>query len=273
MVPAVCQSTTQGWLLLLYFVDFCCLQVSIIPRGKGLGYALYQPEEKYLYTAAALQDIMAMSLGGRAAELIFFGDFSTGAQDDLAKVTESAYSQVLLYGMSETVGHVSFTESNSHGQRLYGEQTASLVDTEVRTAIQQTMDRVLTLLKEKKHLVEALAERLLVQEVLEREDMLEVLGPRPWAEKTSYDDFVAGTGSTEEDNTLPEGLKDWNKEVEEVVKVVEPEGGEDVKGAAEAKDEAGEVGGDRTVVDTVDQKDAALDNLNEIGDVAGHESL
>jgi len=100
--------------------------------------------------------------------------------------------------MSESVGHVSFPQTSPHGQRLYGEQTASLVDTEVRNAIQVTMDRVLELLKEKKHLVEAIAERLLVQEVLEREDMLELLGPRPWAEKTSYDDFVAGTGSSEE---------------------------------------------------------------------------
>jgi len=192
-----------------------------------------------------------------------------------------------LYGMCETVGHVSFPESGRDGQRLYGEQTASLVDTEVRTAIQITMDRVLTLLKEKKHLVEALAERLLVQEVLEREDMLEVLGPRPWAEKTSYDDFVAGTGSTEEDNTLPEGLKDWNKKVEEVANAAnaakEHEGGDDVNGAAEAVD--GEVEADKAeksvvvekadqeVVDTAHQEVAAVDNLNDREAVSGHESL
>ena len=245
------------------------MQVSIIPRGRGLGYALYQPEEKYLYTAAALQDIMAMSLGGRAAELIFFGDFSTGAQDDLAKVTESAYSQVLLYGMSESVGHVSFPESSPHGQRLYGEQTASLVDTEVRTAIQLTMDRVLALLKEKKHLVEALAERLLVQEVLEREDMLEVLGPRPWAEKTSYDDFVAGTGSTEEDNTLPEGLRDWNKEVEEVAK----EAHEAELAAENATKEVGADRADETVTHSKNEEVAALDNLNDIEVDLGHDGL
>ena len=71
------------------------LKVSIIPRGRGLGYALYQPEEKFLFTQAALLDTMCMTLGGRAAELIFWGDFSTGAQDDLKKVTDSAYSQIL----------------------------------------------------------------------------------------------------------------------------------------------------------------------------------
>jgi len=188
-----------------------------------------------------------------------------GAQDNLAKVTESAYSQVLLYGMSETVGHVSFPESGQHGQRLYGEQTASLVDTEVRKSIQLTMDRVMALLKDKKQLVEALAERLLVQEVLEREDMLEVLGSRPWAEKTSYDDFVAGTGSAEEDNTLPEGLKDWNKQAEEVAKIAENESVEVVE-AAEVKPE-----NEKADESVLEEEVAAIDNLKEAVD--GHESL
>ena len=208
----------SGW-----FLQFAnpLLKVSIIPRGKGLGYALYQPEEKYLYTKAALADIMCMGLGGRAAELIFFGDFSTGAQDDLAKVTESAYSQVLRYGMSEAVGHVSFPLHGGMGEaKPYSEQTGALVDREVREYIGQSMERAMALLQENKGLVAVLAERLLVQEVLEREDMLEVLGPRPWAEKTSYDDFVAGTGSREEDNSLPLGLQDWNKEGQEVKEAV-----------------------------------------------------
>ena len=112
-----------------------------------------------------------------------------------------------------------------------------------------------------------------MQEVLEREDMLEVLGPRPWAEKTSYDDFVAGTGSTEEDNTLPEGLKDWNKKVEEVA---EHGSGEDGQGA-EAGNEVGSVEADKAeetvVVDTADQEVAALDNQNDVEAVSGHESL
>ena len=120
------------------------------------------------------------------------------------------------------------------------------------------MDRVLELLKEKKDLVEAIAERLLVQEVLEREDMLELLGPRPWAEKTSYDDFVAGTGSSEEDNTLPEGLKDWNKQVEEVSKdKAEPE----VKAQNESKP-SDEVEGNQVLVETP-QEGVKVDNLTD----------
>ena len=200
---------TAGW-----FLQFAnpLLKVSIIPRGKGLGYSLYQPEEKYLYTKAALADTMCMGLGGRAAELIFFGDISTGAQDDLVKVTESAYNQVLTYGMSAAVGHVSFPKLGAGG-RLYSEQTGALVDKEVREYIGQNMARTVSLLEEKKELVAALAERLLEKEVLEREDMVEVLGPRPWLEKTSYADFVSGTGSSEEDNRLPLGLQDWNRDV------------------------------------------------------------
>jgi len=190
------------------------LKVSIIPRGKGLGYALYQPEEKFLYTKDALLDIMCMSLGGRAAEIIFFGEFTTGAQDDLRKVTESAYSQILRYGMNDNVGHVSFNLDEGM-VKPYSEATGSLVDEEVRLMIKSAMDRTLSLLRDKKDLVQKLAELLLEKEVLEREDMVKILGNRPWAEKTSYDDFVAGTGSFEEDPTLPVGLRDWNSKLDE----------------------------------------------------------
>merc|ERR1711915_358736 len=125
------------------------LKVSIIPRGKGLGYALYQPEEKFLYTKDALLDIMCMSLGGRAAEIIFFGEFTTGAQDDLRKVTESAYSQILRYGMNDNVGHVSFNLDEGM-VKPYSEATGSLVDEEVRLMIKSAMDRTLSLLGKKK---------------------------------------------------------------------------------------------------------------------------
>ena len=198
----------SGW-----FLKFAnpLLKVSIIPRGRGLGYALYQPEEKFLYTKDALLDTMCMTLGGRASELIFFGDFSTGAQDDLRKVTDSAYGQVLKYGMNERVGHVSFDTSEAIN-KPYSEATGKIVDEEVRLMIDAAMKKTMELLKEKKDLVEKLAEVLLEKEVLEREDMVEVLGPRPWAEKTSYDDFVAGTGGHEADEDLPAGLLSWNKD-------------------------------------------------------------
>ena len=97
----------SGW-----FLEYAdpLLKVSIIPRGKGLGYAMYLPKDQYLYTKEQLYDRMCMTLGGRAAEQIFFERITTGAQDDLQKVTKSAYGQITQYGMNENVGHVSFED-------------------------------------------------------------------------------------------------------------------------------------------------------------------
>uniref|UniRef100_A0AAY4AHN4 AAA+ ATPase domain-containing protein n=1 Tax=Denticeps clupeoides TaxID=299321 RepID=A0AAY4AHN4_9TELE len=191
------------------------LKVSIIPRGKGLGYAQYLPKEQYLYTKEQLLDRMCMTLGGRVAEEIFFGRITTGAQDDLKKVTQSAYAQIVQFGMNENVGQVSFDLPRQGEMVLdkpYSEATARLIDTEVRCLITQAYERTQKLLQEKKPEVEKVALRLLEKEVLDKNDMLELLGHRPFAEKSTYEEFVEGTGSMEEDTSLPEGLKDWNKE-------------------------------------------------------------
>merc|ERR1719391_437752 len=116
-----------GW-----FLEFAdpLLKVSIIPRGKGLGYAMYQPKDQYLFTKEQLLDRMCMTLGGRAAEQIFFGRITTGAQDDLQKVTKSAYAQITQYGMNDTVGNVSFDQPQP-GEMVFdkpfSESTAQLV--------------------------------------------------------------------------------------------------------------------------------------------------
>merc|ERR1712126_601118 len=117
-----------GW-----FLEFAdpLLKVSIIPRGKGLGYAQYLPKEQYLYTKEQLLDRMCMTLGGRAAEQIFFERITTGAQDDLQKVTKSAYMQITQFGMNEAVGNVSFEQAQP-GEMVFdkpfSEATAALVD-------------------------------------------------------------------------------------------------------------------------------------------------
>jgi len=203
-----------GW-----FLEFAdpLLKVSIIPRGKGLGYAMYLPKEQYLYTTEQLHDRMCMTLGGRAAEKIFFNRITTGAQDDLQKVTKSAYSQITQFGMNEAVGNVSF-EQPQPGEMVFdkpfSEHTAQLVDEEAKKLINNAMERTMELLTEKKDLVEKVALRLLEKEVLNREDMIELLGPRPFKEKSTYEEFVEGTGSEEENTELPAGLKDWNVERE-----------------------------------------------------------
>ena len=202
-----------GW-----FLEYAdpLLKVSIIPRGKGLGYAQYLPKENYLLSTEQLYDRMCMTLGGRAAEMIFFKRITTGAQDDLQKVTKSAYAQITQFGMNERVGNVSFEQDKS-GMVLdkpYSEATAQLIDEEANKMIKQAMDRTLKLLTDHKEDVIKVAERLLEKENLNRDDMIELLGPRPFKEQHTYEQFVEGTGSFEEDTDLPEGLKGWNTEKE-----------------------------------------------------------
>jgi len=191
------------------------LKVSIIPRGKGLGYAQYLPKEQYLYTTEQLFDRMCMTLGGRAAEQIFFNRITTGAQDDLQKVTKSAYAQITQFGMNDAVGHVSFKEPQQ-GEMVFdkpfSERTAQLVDEEAKKIIDNAMKLTVDLLTEHKNDVIKVAERLLEKEILSRDDMIELLGPRPFKEKSTYEEFVEGTGSQEENTELPAGLKNWNQE-------------------------------------------------------------
>ncbi|KAI8799438.1 peptidase family M41-domain-containing protein [Cladochytrium replicatum] len=158
------------------------LKVSIIPRGVGaLGYAQYLPEERYLHSTEAILDQMCMALGGRVSEEIFFGSITTGAQDDLQRVTKMAYGQVMTYGMSGALGQLSYgraEEREGQMSKPYSEETAKLIDEEVRRIISDAYKRTTALLKEKKDLVGKVATVLLEKEVLGREDMIAILGPR-----------------------------------------------------------------------------------------------
>ncbi|XP_057695679.1 AFG3-like protein 1 isoform X1 [Corythoichthys intestinalis] len=191
------------------------LKLSIVPRGKGLGYAQYLPKEQHLFTQEQLFDRMCMMLGGRVAEQVFFRRITTGAHDDLRKVTQSAYAQVVQFGMSEAVGQVSF-ELPEQGlfvtEKPFSEPTAQLIDQEVRLLIDSAFQRTFRLIKEKKAMVDKVAKRLLEREILEKSDMVELLGPRPFREKSSYEELVEELGDPEEDTSLPEGLRNWNKD-------------------------------------------------------------
>ncbi len=129
------------------------LKVSIIPRGKGLGYAQYLPKEQYLYTEEQLYDRMCMTLGGRASEQIFFNRITTGAQDDLQKVTQSAYAQITQFGMNKRVGNLSFEQRQPGDfamEKPFSEATAQVIDEEAQKMISGAMERTLKLLTEHK---------------------------------------------------------------------------------------------------------------------------
>jgi cell division protease FtsH len=159
------------------------LKVSIVPRGvAALGYAQYLPKEQYLYRTEQLMDSMCMTLGGRIAEDIFFGKISTGAQNDLERITKLAYSMITIYGMNDKVGHVSFHDpQGEYGyQRPYSEKTAELIDQEVRALIQKAYDITKALLTEKKVELEKVAKALLEKEILFKSDLETLIGRRPY---------------------------------------------------------------------------------------------
>ena len=162
------------------------LKVTIVPRGTAaLGYAQYTPKEQYLYTIEQLTDQMCMTLGGRAAEQIFFGKISTGASNDLQQITKMAYSMVTTYGMNEKIGNVSFYDPSQENtfQKPFSEETGKIIDEEVRKMIDAAYHRTLDLLTLRKGEVEKLAKELLDKEVLHKSDVEALIGMRPYEEE------------------------------------------------------------------------------------------
>lgn len=157
------------------------VKVTIVPRGMGtLGYAQYLPKEEYIIRTEQLLDRMCMTLGGRAAEKITFDKISTGAQNDLDQVTKMAYGMITIYGMNDSVGNVSFyAMSQDQFNKPYSNETARLIDEEVRQLIDEQYKRAQELLIEKREQLSLLANTLLEKEVLLKSDVERLIGPRP----------------------------------------------------------------------------------------------
>ncbi len=174
------------------------VKVSIVPRGiAALGYAQYLPKEQYLYTTEQLLDSIKMTLGGRAAEEIVFGKISTGAQNDLERITKLAYAMVTMYGMNKNVGNVSFNDPQGEFGfgKPYSDKTAEMIDIEVRNLISTVYDETIAMLTEHRDDLEKIAQALLEKEIIFQSDLEELLGKRPFDTRTTYDEFVNGDGA------------------------------------------------------------------------------
>ena len=164
------------------------VKVTIVPRGIGtLGYAQYLPKDEYITRTEAILDRMCMTMGGRAAESITFDKISTGAQSDLDQVTRMAYAMVAVYGMNDKVGNVSYYGMmNDQFNRPYSDDTATLMDNEVRKLADAAYERAKILLSQRREELELIAQHLLEKEVLLKSDLEKLIGPRPFGDKKEH---------------------------------------------------------------------------------------
>ncbi|MBQ7389464.1 MAG: ATP-dependent zinc metalloprotease FtsH, partial [Paludibacteraceae bacterium] len=163
------------------------VKVTIVPRGEALGAAWYLPEERQLTTKEHILDEMCATLGGRAAEEVFFGTMSTGAMNDLERVTKRAYAMVTYFGMSDKVKNMSFYDSTGNDYNFtkpYSEKTAELIDEEAKKIIAEQYQRAKELLETHREGHNRLAELLVEREVIFAEDVEAVFGKRPWKSRT-----------------------------------------------------------------------------------------
>lgn len=166
------------------------VKVTIVPRGlAALGYAQYLPKEQYITRKEKLLDDICMTLGGRAAESVVFDKISTGAQSDLDHITKLSYDMILNYGLNEKIGNVSYySMMNESYTRPFSDQTAWLVDQEVKNMIEVEYDRAKNMLREHREQLDLLAAALLEKEVLHRTDLEEIIGKRPFATEPAPSD-------------------------------------------------------------------------------------
>ena len=202
-----------GHAVVSWFLEYAnpLVKVTIVPRGKALGAAWYLPEERQITTTQALLDQMCATLAGRAAEEIFLGRISTGAANDLERITQLAYAMVVYYGMSDKLPNVNYSkiQGDAYGiSKPYSNKTSELIDEEVNEIIAQQYQRAKDLLQEKSEGHKALSDLLLEAEVIYTEDVERLLGKRQW---TSRADEIKAANE-ERGNKLTENEESTNSD-------------------------------------------------------------
>ena len=200
-----------GHAVVSWFLEYAnpLVKVTIVPRGKALGAAWYLPEERQITTTQALLDQMCATLAGRAAEEIFLGRISTGAANDLERITQLAYAMVVYYGMSDKLPNVNYSkiQGDAYGiSKPYSNKTSELIDEEVNAIIAEQYQRAKDLLQEKAEGHKALSDLLLEAEVIYTEDVERLLGKRQWTSRA--DEIKAANEERGNKLTEPESSTD-----------------------------------------------------------------
>ncbi len=186
------------------------VKVTIVPRGQSLGAAWYLPEERVLVEKQHMLDEMAATLAGRAAEEVVFGNISTGALNDLEKVTKQARAMVTVYGLNDRIGNLTYYDSSGQEYgftKPYSEKTAEIIDEEISKLIEEQYQRVKDLLQKNKDKLVNLAQRLLEKEVIFKEDLEEILGKRPYGE-SSDENEISKSSEKNKDEQVTDDLSD-----------------------------------------------------------------
>ena len=178
-----------GHALVSWLLEFAAplVKVTIVPRGRSLGAAWYLPEERMIVRTEQMLDEMCATLGGRAAEKIIFNKISTGALSDLEKVTQQAKAMVTVYGLNDQIGNITFYDSSGQSDynfsKPYSEETAQTIDKEISKIVEKQFIRACKIIKSHKVKLNKLANRLLEKEVIFKDDLISILGTRPFSEK------------------------------------------------------------------------------------------
>lgn len=209
-----------GHATISWFLEYAnpLVKVTIVPRGQALGAAWYMPEERQISTKEEILDEICATLGGRAAEELFTGRISTGAMNDLEKVTKRAYGMIAYAGMGDKLPNLCYYDNQEYQfNKPYSDKTAETIDEEVRNLISGEYERAKKVLLEHKEGHAQLAQRLIEKEVIFAEDLEEIFGKRPWTSRT--DEILAA--NAEEDQAEDEQSNnaiDHKKENEEIIR-------------------------------------------------------